>query len=72
MHNHKYQINRSLQRITEKASILINAVGPFYHEGENVVKACIKNKCHYLDISGEPDYFRTLIKKYHQLAVENQ
>jgi short subunit dehydrogenase-like uncharacterized protein len=50
--------------------VLIDCVGPFVWWGEPVVKTCIKNNTHYIDINGEPEYSTMLVRKYHRLAAE--
>ncbi len=58
----------SLDELTRQSSVLLNCVGPFSKYGEPVVESCLRNGCHYLDITGEPSYINTLIQKYDQEA----
>ncbi|KAG9465562.1 hypothetical protein GDO78_018090 [Eleutherodactylus coqui] len=44
----------SLADMCKKASVVLDCVGPYRFYGEAVVKACIENGAHFLDISGEP------------------
>ena len=39
----------SLDELTSKSKIVMNAAGPFTYWGKNVVDSCIQNKVHYLD-----------------------
>lgn len=44
----------SLTKMTKQAKIIINCCGPYRFYGEPVVKACITNRTHHVDVSGEP------------------
>lgn len=37
-----------------KAKVVVNCAGPYRFYGEPVVKACIANGTHQVDVSGEP------------------
>lgn len=38
--------------------ILINTAGPFTHTAATLIRACIRNRCHYLDLSNEATTFQ--------------
>ena len=59
----------SLDALASKTNIIMNAAGPFTYWGKHVVASCIKNKTHYLDITGEPSFVADVYKTYHQDAV---
>ncbi|MBK8723130.1 MAG: saccharopine dehydrogenase NADP-binding domain-containing protein [Saprospiraceae bacterium] len=44
----------SLSLMASSTHVLMNTVGPFNWYGYDVVKACVENHTHYLDITGEP------------------
>lgn len=44
----------SLNAMAAKAKVIVNCCGPYIFYGEPVVKACIENKTHHVDVSGEP------------------
>ena len=44
----------SLDKMCQRAKLVLNCVGPYALYGEPVVRACIENKTHHIDISGEP------------------
>lgn len=50
--------------------IVLNCCGPYRFYGEMVVKACIANGTHHVDISGEPQYIDKMQIKYNDLAQE--
>lgn len=50
--------------------IVLNCCGPYHLYGEAVVKACITNGSHHVDISGEPQYIDKMEMKYNDLAEE--
>lgn len=56
--------------ITSKTKILINCAGPYIFSGEEIVESCIRNKTHYLDITGETFFIERCIKKYGVKAKE--
>lgn len=37
-----------------RAKVVVNCVGPYRFYGEPVVKACVNNGAHHVDVSGEP------------------
>lgn len=62
----------SLDRMTAQGKVLMNAAGPFILYGLPVVEYCIKNKCHYLDITGEPEFVKTVEARYGNDALNNK
>lgn len=59
----------SVQRMVERAKIVLNAAGPFsqYH-ADNIVGACARAGVHYADLSGEYFYQRRMIDEFHEVA----
>lgn len=43
----------NLDRLLQGIHILINAAGPFVHTSAPLMRACIRNGCHYVDLSNE-------------------
>ncbi len=62
----------SLDEITKRTTLLMNAVGPFAVYGPKVIDSCVNNKCHYIDITGEPSFFHSTIEKHHDIAQANE
>ncbi len=50
-------------------SVLLNCAGPFIFTARPLVEACLRNKVHYLDITGEIPVFE-LVKSYDKAARE--
>ncbi|KAI4497011.1 hypothetical protein M0802_007959 [Mischocyttarus mexicanus] len=59
---------QSLNKMAEKAKVLINCCGPFTLYGESTIKACIAAKTHYVDITGESLFIEEMELKYNQAA----
>ncbi|KAL7348690.1 L-lysine dehydrogenase [Encephalitozoon intestinalis] len=59
----------NIDEIASMTKVLINCVGPYSIHGECIVKSCIRNGTHYMDISGEVYFFELIINKYHDEAV---
>jgi len=47
---------KSLADMCKQSKVVLNCVGPYRFYGQQLVKACIENGAHHLDISGEPQY----------------
>ncbi|CDO75968.1 hypothetical protein BN946_scf184888.g18 [Trametes cinnabarina] len=52
------------------AKVVINAAGPFWKHGPNVVRACAVHGKRYVDITGEPHFVRKIIDLYDYLAMK--
>eukprot|EP01120_Amphizonella_sp_Union-15-10_P014612 TRINITY_DN714_c0_g1_i1.p1 TRINITY_DN714_c0_g1~~TRINITY_DN714_c0_g1_i1.p1 ORF type:complete len:425 (+),score=73.34 TRINITY_DN714_c0_g1_i1:70-1275(+) len=61
-----------LASLTSKTKVLINCVGPYRLFGEEVVKACILNGTHYIDVTGEPPFVQMIVEKYHEEAEKKK
>ncbi|GCB77166.1 saccharopine dehydrogenase a, tandem duplicate 1 [Scyliorhinus torazame] len=60
----------SLDAMCQQGSVILNCVGPYRFFGEPVVKACIENGTHCVDVSGEPQFLEGMQLKYDQQAAE--
>lgn len=47
------QDHKSVRNIALAASVIINCVGPYYIYGHIIVKSCVMNSTHYVDVTGE-------------------
>ncbi|XP_053722545.1 saccharopine dehydrogenase-like oxidoreductase isoform X2 [Synchiropus splendidus] len=61
----------SLASMCRQAVIVLNCVGPYRFYGEAVVKACVENGAHHIDISGEPQFLEEMQLKYHEQAADS-
>ena len=61
----------SLQAMARQCSVVADCVGPFRFYGEPVVKACVAEGTHYVDVCGEPQYLETMQVKYNEEAKKN-
>ncbi|XP_054745967.1 saccharopine dehydrogenase-like oxidoreductase [Anastrepha obliqua] len=59
---------RSLYKLARKCRVLINCVGPYESYSENVVKACILAKTHYIDLCIESHFMDYIHYKFDKLA----
>ncbi len=56
-------------RIFEGVSVVLNAAGPFGRTAPALIRACLAEQVHYLDLAGEvPEFLRAF--KYHTAAQE--
>lgn len=62
---------KSLTEMCLQAKVILNCVGPYRFYGTPVVKACIENGCHHVDISGEPEWLEQMKLMYDGKAKEN-
>uniref|UniRef100_A0A3Q0RLK2 Saccharopine dehydrogenase-like oxidoreductase n=1 Tax=Amphilophus citrinellus TaxID=61819 RepID=A0A3Q0RLK2_AMPCI len=61
----------SLAAMCKQAVIVLNCVGPYRFYGEPVVKACVENGAHHIDICGEPQFLEGMQLNYSSQAAEN-
>lgn len=62
----------SLIKLTSKTKVICTTVGPYAKLGTNLIDACIKTNTNYCDITGETQWIRKIIDKYHLKAKENK
>lgn len=48
--------------------VLLSAAGPYQLSGEAVVKACVQQGTHYVDVTGEATWVHDMIERYHEEA----
>ncbi|KAL4261168.1 Saccharopine dehydrogenase-like oxidoreductase [Pleurotus pulmonarius] len=61
-----------LERAVRGARVVINAVGPFRRWGTPVVSACVRCGTHYVDISGELPWIRSIITRFDYAATKSR
>uniref|UniRef100_A0A8D8ZHE4 Saccharopine dehydrogenase-like oxidoreductase n=1 Tax=Cacopsylla melanoneura TaxID=428564 RepID=A0A8D8ZHE4_9HEMI len=60
----------ALSAMAAKTQVLVNCCGPYRHFGAPVVKACVENKTHYVDVSGEPYFMEKMQLDNNQQAKD--
>lgn len=58
----------AIDAIVAQTRVLLTTAGPFALYGNALVDACVRFKTHYVDITGETPWVRTLIDRYHTQA----
>ena len=58
----------SLEKICGKTKVICSTVGPYAIHGTELIRACVKMKTNYCDISGETQWIRKIIDTYHEKA----
>ena len=59
----------ALRTLTERTRVVLTTAGPYAKYGEALVRACVENSTHYVDITGETPWVRHLIDTYHGRAL---
>lgn len=52
--------SKQMNKLLADAHLVIHCAGPFIHTWKPMLEACIRNQCHYLDITGEIDVFERI------------
>jgi short subunit dehydrogenase-like uncharacterized protein len=60
----------SLREITRRTAVVCTTVGPYTKYGTPLVEACIRTGTEYCDLTGEINWVREMIDRYHEAAVE--
>lgn len=60
----------SLRALAEQTRVVLTTVGPFAAYGPPLVAACAESGTDYLDITGEPDFWKDTIRRHDAQARE--
>ena len=60
----------SLVKMVKKSRVVCTTVGPYAKYGTNLVEACIEGETNYCDITGETQWIRRIIDRFHTKAKE--
>ncbi|XP_075940846.1 saccharopine dehydrogenase-like oxidoreductase [Anarhichas minor] len=63
-------VEESLAIMCQQGVVILNCVGPYRFYGQPVVKACIANGAHYIDICGEPQFLERMQLEHHTKALD--
>lgn len=55
-----------------RTKIILNCTGPYRYYGESVVRSCVENDSHYLDIAGESEFIERAMLEYNEEAKVNK
>lgn len=58
----------SLEALAAQTHVLCTTVGPYAKIGEAAVAACVAQRTHYCDLTGEPQFIRRMIDRHHEAA----
>jgi len=50
----------TIDRAMKDVAVVLNCAGPFMHTAKSMVEACLRNRAHYLDITGEIPVYEAL------------
>lgn len=57
-----------MDNLINDAELVIHCAGPFKNTWKNMLDACIRNRCHYLDITGEIEVFESIKARSKEIA----
>ncbi len=63
------QDQQAIDAIVSQTRVLLTTAGPFALYANALVDACVRFKTHYVDITGETPWVKTLIDRYHAQAA---
>ena len=61
----------SMRALAQSARVVLTTVGPYTHYGEPLVAACAELGTDYVDLTGEPEFFKRMIARYHGTAARS-
>ncbi|MFB6345476.1 MAG: trans-acting enoyl reductase family protein [bacterium] len=61
----------SLNDLSGRTSVVCSTVGPYSVYGTDLVEACVENGTDYCDLTGELQWIRRMIDRFHSKAREN-
>lgn len=59
----------SLHDLAARTRVMLTTVGPYTLHGEGLVAACVAEGCDYVDLTGEPGFWRGVIERHHDEAA---
>jgi short subunit dehydrogenase-like uncharacterized protein len=63
------QDQQAIDAIVSQTRVVLNTAGPFALYANALVDACVRLRTHYVDITGETPWVKTLIDRYHAQAA---
>jgi len=62
----------ALESMVARTKVVLTTAGPFELYADKLVEVCVSYGVHYVDITGETPWVRTLIDRFHDKAVANK
>jgi len=62
----------TLRDIARQTAVVCTTVGPYTAYGTPLVEACIDTRTDYCDLTGEVNWVRKIVDRYHDAAVESE
>ncbi|MEM9986736.1 MAG: saccharopine dehydrogenase NADP-binding domain-containing protein, partial [Bacteroidota bacterium] len=62
----------SLKTLCSQTQVICSVVGPYAAHGSELVQACVEEKTHYCDLTGEVPWMRKIIDQHHAQAQQKQ
>ena len=62
----------SIDKLCANTRVVLSTAGPFSLYSDAVVEACIRHQTHYVDITGETPWIKSLIDRFHAQAAEQK
>ncbi|KAK0459235.1 Saccharopine dehydrogenase-domain-containing protein [Desarmillaria tabescens] len=59
-----------VEAAVKTTKVVINTVGPYWTYGTPVVRACVQNGIHYVDLTGEPFWVKDIIQEFDYFATK--
>jgi short subunit dehydrogenase-like uncharacterized protein len=59
----------SLRAMVRQSKVVITTVGPYTRHGEPLVAACVDEGTDYVDLTGETNWWRAIVERYHDRAA---
>ncbi|MBD2037027.1 saccharopine dehydrogenase NADP-binding domain-containing protein [Leptolyngbya sp. FACHB-321] len=63
------QDQQAIDALVSQTCVILNTAGPFALYANTLVDACVRLRTHYVDITGETPWVKTLIERYHAQAA---
>ena len=58
----------ALEKMCKDTEVVLSTAGPYHKYESDLLGACVKNGCHYVDITGESFWIKDMIEKHHKEA----
>ena len=62
---------KALGKLAAQTKVVLSTAGPFALYGSALVAACVKQRTHYCDITGETPWVREIIERHHRQAARD-